>query len=320
MPGYNLQTYKDRLLFWLEGGRFQRTSSLNKSDTLLFGALDSAFLKIQEELRLKMTRSVSLALTAGVNLYSLPENVMGRRVQGLKVKARDGLSWGEDLSRMSWPRFVSLYDVDQLNSSSGGTPVAWALNPNNPRQFYLGPAPDYGLASGVQLYYDAMAAPLHRIWNQSVITGSISSGGTALTASASVGSNVVAGDEIGFVPGTQTDGGAITGESPRRGYRVDSVSGTAITLSEAFGEAAVSGGRLLSAQVSEIEREQPGLLRWMPCEFAKAEYLASVDMGVAQQQLALAMALLSSLQADEDGEEVVRERPGFYTPFFQGAG
>lgn len=276
MPGFNLQTYKDRFLAPLRAGLHDRGSSYELADAYVFGYLNEAQAWWQDKLKVVGVRDTSTTITSGTYTYATPAGILGREITAVSLAdSTDGEFKAPPLRRISWAEVLAGYNVTDPDT---GTPEVWALDPQNERLIWLLPMPNYTRASGIAFDYTGQAAQLERCYNQSTITASSISVATITLSGSPGATNIVAGDEIGICPTLNSDGTTLGNDSPPvKWYEVSSYAGAStVVLTSVYGYPTVtSGSRFIVAQVSEVERSLPGKMGFGIVDKALSLYFKS---------------------------------------------
>jgi hypothetical protein len=263
MAGYNLATYKDRLLYLVEG-HIGLDSSPAHPDPLLFQKMMEAE---RELLRLAGRRVAETAtgeinVVSGTALYDLP----GPRLREVYYKQPTGL-W-KRLVRRDLKALQDLFGFAGTDvPDSPGEPAYWSVD-DVARKILLLPVPDVSQSLGLSLTYDAGPTPLERLLNDSGVTASTGAESARVTLSASIAGRYAVGDEFGIVATLQTDGTAIPNPlSPHVWYAItdkeevaatqNAAAYTTLTVAHTF-TAAASGLRFVVAQVPDVEHDMPG--------------------------------------------------------------
>jgi len=282
MPGFNLQTYKDRFLAVTRAGLHSRESSAEVDDSYVFGYLNEAQALWQDRLKVVKVRDTSLSLTSGTATYALPATVLGQEIETVSIADSTNGTWSRPpLTRVTFDQLQLMFD---LGAPESGTPQYWALDLTNERLFWLLPKPSYTRANAIAITYRGQAPQLLRCYNQSAITvltatyaGSDKT--ITLTGGSPGAANIVAGDEFGVCASLQSDGGAVGGSpAPPHWYEIATYAGsTAIVLQSAWNQVSISSGtsRFITAQVSEVERTLPGKMGFGIVDSALAAYFES---------------------------------------------
>ena len=308
---HNLQTYKERMLYLIEN-HFQGGSSAGHTEALLFQMLNTAFLEIQDKLGWGRKRFRSSNLVSGTSAYNFPSDIMGHQVTNVQVDDSSG-SGKNTLKGISHAQAKELFDLENLEN---GTPVFWTPSEADQTKYLILPPPNYSATSGITLNYVYRMLPLHRIYNQTAITASITRANATVTLSATPSAALMkAGDDFGIVRSTQSDGSAVTGESPIRWYRIVTIATAVVTLAELMEEDTDGTATFRSAQVHQLEQAYPGRLRFAPADLAVANEFHGSAPQVADRLRAQALSIINGLDEDELDISVLTRRPSAHTNF-----
>ena len=267
MAGWNLQVYRDEILYLVEG-HIGCDSSPAHPDPMLFAKMQEAqraLLRLAGR-RVAETTTGTLSVAAGTAWYTLS----GPRLREVRFK-RPGGQW-VPLVRRDLKALQTMFGFageDAPDSGAGGEPRYWAVD-DVARKILLLPVPSVSQPNGLGLVYDAGPTPFTRLLNDPSITASTgASSARVVLSSTRTGfataafPQIAVGDEFGLVPTCQTDGTSIDfAVSPNLWYTIlEADSGNADTISlllDAPMPTTATGLRFITAQVPDIEQEMPG--------------------------------------------------------------
>lgn len=308
MPGYNLFTYRARILSAAHSGGPGAASALDYPDAQIVEDLQTAFETIQAQLPMSFERNATIDIVSGTSIYTLPASIIGQAVTTAFIVDDSGNLSLAPLEILQYVRFQELYDLSSLGS---GVPSAAAINFQAPSQIVLNLIPNYSQTGGLVL--NAVSAPqrLIRLMQDTTITATVVFDSASVTLASTVALNgavLQAGDEFGIIATTQLDGSAAPyADTPRRWYTISNVATstggggtfeTVITLVEVFAEPSGAGRECRAAQVPDYEKKFPNRLRWIPANLALGYNLESTDQ--QQSRVLKQQANLDLLQVPTD--------------------
>lgn len=316
MPGYNLQTYKQRFLQHIEN-RHGTDSSFTIPDSLIFSYLGEAYRIIQEEKELVLKTDAFENLESGVAAYDIPYDMTGWRVKTLFVKNSSGDTVNTPLTQITINEFQRRYGPG--TSADTGVPHTFAIDQEVLRGIVLYPTPNYAASSGLIFSNVGIVGDsLFRIYNQTAITAAVLVGTTTVDLSAPVSGFLNVGDEFGVVPTTQTDGQNIPDDIPRKWFRISVVvSTTELTLANAYDLTSnETAARFILSQVPTIEERYSGVIGWAPVDFMLSEYYRSRDPQLSLILRAQFDRFVQNMTLDQAwGVDDMRPSPSLQVPF-----
>ena len=296
MPGYNLQTYKDRFLRQAFGWEDFSTLPAGLGEGTMLALLNDALLEIHRRLDVS-TFLERQNLTVNKISYDIPTTLLGRRIDLVERLGETGNS-RTALVGIPYSQFISLYDPDNPTENTGN-PIHWTfsvaasqvqIDTQDQKQILLGPPPKYSRTNGLIITASVQPDMVGRNYQSanpatgSAITASINLGDSSITISDSAPAavEIQTNDEIGIVPIRQSDGSALSTRSPRRWYRITetTASSTLLTITPLYNERTTIGSpddSFITAEVPEIEQLVPGLIGMLPVDMALAEYFRRSD-------------------------------------------
>lgn len=272
MPGYNLWTWRDFVLFLMES-RMDAAASPDLVEPLLFRFLNDAHLEACRLAGFRRSSEIAVDAVAGQYEYDIPSSVLADRIVHVRFNSGD-TSW-VPLTFVSPRIFAELIP----DPSVLGVPRYYTVIPDS-RVYLLGPTPETSGSDTIRLVAETMPESLSRLYRSSQhnVTASLTNGSRVVPLSSAVSADqIAAGDEFGVALTTQSDGSSIHGATPSLWFVVESldVALTSLTLAEPYPGASVSSVNFFSAQVPAIERMFPGLYGYLVAELAVARILST---------------------------------------------
>ncbi len=272
MPGYNLWTWRDFVLFLLES-RMDAAASPDIVEPLLFRFLNDAHLEACRLAGFRRSSEIAVDAVAGQYEYDIPPSVLADRIVHVRFNSGDA-SW-VPLTFVSPRIFAELIP----DPSVLGVPRYYTVIPDS-RVYLLGPTPDASGSDTIRLVAETMPETLIRLYRSSQysVTATMTNGSRVVSLSSAVSAGqIVAGDEFGVALTTQSDGSSMLGATPSLWFPVESldVALTSVTLTEPYSGESASGVHFFSAQVPAIERMFPGMYGNHVAELAVARILST---------------------------------------------
>ena len=288
MAGYNFQTYINEFLRLRGDWNSKRTlpHDLVPSDfSALFG---EAFREIQRRKGILKTDTTSNL--AAQMAHTIPASLMGYKIDTLAVEAETDTT-KRRLTQRSYEHFLSVYDLDTPDE---GLPGEWTYSRSSQRQILIGPKPSYSKTGGLHWTGSIVPTQLSRIYQSEasdLYTATATYASTTVTISNATpisSGKIQAGDEFGIVPTTGFDGQTLSDVTPISWYGISTVSGTTITLTDAYADPTATAAGFITAQVPTIDTAWPQELGWIPVYFALAQHYRSknTELSVVYQVMA----------------------------------
>lgn len=233
--------------------------------------------------------------------YDLPADILDRMViaGGVQIDI-DG-----DGRRIAHPKlktwdFATDIYGDFSNPNSRNGPNHWAFSNIDQRQLLLLWPPENTVAStGLTIYYVPDPGNLSRVYEQDTITATFTNADATVLFSAAATTNFQAGDLIGRR--------AASADLPTIWYRIASITdSTNIELGEPGGaedtydEVTAAGSLFTVQQVSPVEANRRGLVRYAPANYALWK-IAETDRGPGAGATFLAEWQRDLTQIKDDG-------------------
>lgn len=306
ITGYNLMTYRARWLRLIEPGRaYLYGPSAANYDADFLASINEAQDWITDRIGMLRERDATTDVVASTRDYAVPDGLFGGRIESVE-RLDDNGDW-QRLDLVAWTEIAD-------GNEDAGTPVKWAPDPTNLRQIRLYPVPDTAQTNGLRFLFNPAPTRLERLYEPSV-TASVTNGATAVTLSGSPDTTLFqANDEFGLLPTTQSDGSTVSGVPPRRWYQIESVTDTAVVLSEAYTGATASGQSWVSGQVPDFERLYPGKLRAALVYLAASISLETTDPNLADRWRMRAYSELAEFRRDDMDAAPAGKRQAHYCP------